>query len=98
MLESILDLRARYDNGAGNFKQGIWRSIRERLEAAGYLRSAKQIQNKYAGLKRKWHDRETLLGLSGFGIDPSTKRISASNECWENLKVSIRPRVWEVCC
>lgn len=89
MLQSILDVRVKYDNGAGGFKQGIWRSIKEKLEAAGCVRSAKQIQNKFAGIKKRWHERRSLLLISGFGINPNTKRIEASDECWEDLKVSI---------
>ena len=89
MLRSILDVRVKYENGAGGFKQGIWRAIKEKLEAAGYVRSAKQIQNKFTAIKKRWHERRSLLSISGFGINPNTKRIKASNECWEELKVSI---------
>ena len=88
MLDAIQQLRVKYDNGAGGYRQGIWRFVKEKLEAAGYIRSTKQIQNKFAMMKKGWHERKTLLAISGFGIDPSTKQITASNECWENLKVS----------
>ena len=97
MLEAIQHLRVKYDNGAGGYKQGIWRSIKERLEKAGHIRSAKQIQNKFAHLKKRWHERKTLLAISGFGIDPSTKRITASNENMgaQIEKVALRKRFFE---
>ena len=88
MLESMQRRRDRYDNGTGGFKQAFYRVIEEDLRKAGYARTEKQVLNKYTQLKRRWHERQQLLEISGFGIDPSTKLIEASNECWENLKVS----------
>ena len=70
MFEAIHQLRVKYDNGAGGYRQGIWWSVKENLEAAGYIRSTKQIQNKSAMMRKGLHQRKTVLATSGFRIDP----------------------------
>ena len=43
MLTNILAVRDKYDNGAGGFKNQIWRVVKEQLERQGYVRTVKQI-------------------------------------------------------
>ena len=91
MLDIILSLRGRYDNGGGSFKSQMWRVVKDRLEQQGHVRSVGQIKNKVFALKAKWQERAALLGKSGFGIDPRTKKVTASDECWECLvQVSVK--------
>ena len=85
MLTIMLAFREKYDNGAGGFKNQMWRVVKDRLEQQGHVRTTKQVQNKFTSLKTQWMQRQELLNKSGFELDPETNRVTASVECWARL-------------
>ena len=82
-LTILLERRPQYDTGEGKFKSGIWSRVSRDLLDHGYSLVAKQCQNKYTTLKRRWEERTELLKQSGFGIDPDTKKVEVSDQVWE---------------
>ena len=89
MLNIIIGLRGKYDIGGGGFKNQMWRVVKDQMEQKGHVRNVQQLKNKVGWLKTRWCERQKLLEKSGFGIDPTTKRVTASEDCWTQLgKVS----------
>ena len=56
------------------------------MEGDGYVRTSKQLQNKYGDLKARWIEREELKDKSGFGVDPVTSRVTAPAGAWDAIK------------
>ena len=86
MLWLIKDMKAQYEKPGSGYKARLWTETKKALEIKGYVRTTKQIQNKFGSIKNRWRDREWLLKQSGFGIDPDTKRVTAPSPCWEALR------------
>ena len=86
LLILLNNFQDQYGNNGNGFKLSVWTQVSNLLKEKGYLRTAKQAQNKFTMIKARWKDREYLKNLSGFGIDPTTKRITAADQCWEDLK------------
>ena len=85
-LEFILNSLPRFDKTGSSYKPQLWTELRRHMEARGHVRTIKQLQNKVTHMRTLWHQREWLKKQSGFGIDPTTMRITAAENCWEDLK------------
>ncbi|KAJ7690432.1 Myb/SANT-like DNA-binding domain-containing protein [Mycena olivaceomarginata] len=52
------------------------------LKAAGYARTAKQVKGCWTRLKGQYKIMKGMLSLSGFGWNPRSKCITATEEVW----------------
>ena len=60
LLILLNDLQGQYGNNGNGFKLSVWTQVCNLLKEKGYLRTAKQAQNKFTMTKARWKDREYL--------------------------------------
>ncbi|KAJ7764054.1 hypothetical protein DFH07DRAFT_770703 [Mycena maculata] len=53
------------------------------LKAAGIIRDSKQVKSCWTRTKGQYKVMKEMLGLSGFGLDPKTKALTAEEEVWD---------------
>ncbi|RWR94152.1 L10-interacting MYB domain-containing-like protein isoform X1 [Cinnamomum micranthum f. kanehirae] len=71
-------------DGTGWTTEG-WREIERKMkEKYGSECVKDKIRNRLRTIKQHYNHIKTLMGLSGFGWDDATKRVTASDQVWDD--------------
>ncbi|KAK0519251.1 hypothetical protein OC842_007512 [Tilletia horrida] len=72
----------------GGFKPEVWRKASDRLaplRLKGGVKGPEQVKTHFRSMKKMWTEVHDLINMSGFGWDEAQKRVTASEDVWDDL-------------
>ncbi|KAM7472471.1 hypothetical protein LguiA_010654 [Lonicera macranthoides] len=83
LVHQLLSGHKRNDNGFSTFH--VSKVVKNVYNGRGVVVSEKNVRVRLNTLKKEYLEVRQLLSMSGVGLDPSTKRVTADTLAWEEF-------------